>query len=648
MVWSGWSLRTKLVVTCVLVQMAAAALLIGVSTQILQRTVLEQARSEIRQVVVLLDQAIAAPMAQRDYATLQQTLDLVRSDESIVYLVLQDHRGKRIAASGWDPARALPPRDGQDIDLRRADTTLHLSMPINLAGQALGRADLGLSTLGLREARADFLRQSLSVGAAALVLSTLALAGLAYAITRHLARLALASQRVGQGEFDVQVPVTTHDEIGHLGASFNAMASALKQRVQALEESRAQQREHLDEARTEQSRLTTLLGAMRGGIVFVDEHGKLIYANASFARIWSLGELTAGTMLPDVVQRMLPQVDPAHVGYLEAMCQRGASEQRTGAELHTLDGRIITQRVQPVAQAGSSSGCIWFHDDITQERQTQQRAHQALHDPLTGLYNRRGFYESLQLALAQAAMDRTPTSLLFIDLDDFKHANDVAGHRVGDEILVAVARALTGQMRKGELVGRLGGDEFAVLCPGIPAEGAGAIAARLVTAISALQWEAAGQILHVGCSVGVATCPLDASMADELVACADAAMYEAKAAGKNGWAAYRDDPSRSESEAVRVNWNAQIHRALQEQRFVLHFQSVHRASDSRIAYYEALVRMVDESDPARVILPAEFVTRAEASGKIRLIDRWVFEACIKRLAGMDGGVCIAEIGRAHV
>ena len=641
MPWVDWSLRSKLVVACVLVQLVAAALLVFSSSRLLSRTLMDQASFETMQVLALLDHAIAAPLAQRDYATLQQTLDLVRSEDGINYLVLWDHRGKVVATSGWDASRPLPPRDAGEIDLERIDTTLHLAVPVMVAGQQLGRFDLGLSTARLRQARAGFLRRSVAVGTAALVTSMIALAAIAFAITRHLARLARASQCVAQGDFDVHVPVTTNDEMGQLGTSFNAMAVALKERVAALRRSETQQKLHLDVARDEQSRLTTLLGAMQGGILFVDESAQVIYANAAFARLWSVPEIAGGRRLAEIVPALVRLIDPADAPHIESMLRAPAGQDAGSRELRTLDGRTIVQRMQPVARGTGGGGSIWFHDDVTLERRTQQRAHQALHDPLTSLINRRGLYEALQSAIAKAAISGEHVSLLFIDLDDFKHANDVGGHRTGDEILVAVARTLAGQMRKGELVARLGGDEFAVLCPGMEASGAAAIAARLVEAISVLRFATLEQALRVGCSIGIATYPADAGTEDDLVARADAAMYEAKRSGKNGWAAFHSDPLRAQAESARVNWNTRIHRALRDQRFVLHFQSVHRASDLRVAHYEALVRMLDENDPDLVISPAEFIGHAERSGNIRQIDRWVFEACVAQLASSDPAVCIA-------
>jgi diguanylate cyclase (GGDEF)-like protein len=347
--------------------------------------------------------------------------------------------------------------------------------------------------------------------------------------------------------------VTTNDEIGRLGATFNAMASALKQRVEALEASEAQQRLHLSVARDEQSRLTTLLGAMHGGIMFVDADARVIYVNASFLRIWAVPELAAGWPLSEIVPRLVLQTALADAVHLESMLRLDNGDYIGSRELRTLDGRVIVQRMQPVVQGVDGSGCIWFHDDITLERQTQQRAHQALHDPLTGLVNRRGLHESLQAAIVHATGNQAKFSLMFIDLDDFKHANDVAGHRTGDEILVAVAGTLGAEMRKGELLARLGGDEFAVLCPGVSVSEAGPIAARLVAAVSALRFKVPGQTLRVGCSIGIASFPADARTEDDLIGCADSAMYAAKQGGKNGWAAYLNDPLQSQAESARVD-----------------------------------------------------------------------------------------------
>lgn len=535
----GWSLRSKLITAGVLVQLVASALLMIGSERLLQRSLIEQANENVRQLTVVLDQTMAAPLAQRDYATLQQTLDLIRRDEAISYLVLWDHRDKQVAASGWNTARPLPARDGADIDLDRDDATQHVAVQLEVAGQPLGRLDLGLSMAGLRKTRADFRQQGLAIAAAALALSVLILTTVSWMITRHLAYLAGASQRVADGDFEVTMPTASNDEIGRLGASFNVMTRTLRQRMAALQESEGQQRRHLSAAREEQARLTTLLSAMRSGILFVDAHSKIIYANEQFCRIWGLPTIPPGQNLADIVPRLSSQIAPADAAHLQLMFAVNTEEEGANQELHMLDNRIVVQHMQPVIEGSSRNGCIWFHTDITQERQTQQRAQQALHDPLTGLFNRRALYEFLQSAIALVDLERSELTLMFIDLDDFKAINDAGGHHAGDELLITVGQAIAGQLRAGQIVARLGGDEFAVLCPGIGTEMAGAIAERLVVAVAGLSIPIGARSLRVGCSIGVAGYPSDALTQDHLVSCADAAMYLAKRQGKNRWARHQ-------------------------------------------------------------------------------------------------------------
>ncbi len=637
-----WSLRRKLIVACVAVEMLAISLIWIGAERLMQQTLKAQASAQAQEVLALLDQALAPALAQRDYATVQQTLDLVRHPQAIHYLVLFDHRDRPVASSGWDLSKALPPRDTGAIDLDRPDDTLHLTGPVALAGQTIARLELGLSTQRLRLARDEFRSNGLWIGALALAMSTLLLIIIAYALTRNLAALSRASRQVAAGQFDVALPVRTRDEAGRLAAAFNTMAATIQQRVAALEHSEHQQAQHLAAAALERTRLTTLLGALQIGILFVDADQRVVYANALFSRIWSLNGLQPGTPVSDTVPLMARQVGVDSVDVLEMMLSDGVDQPFVDSEITTHDGRLMTQRMQVVADGPDGpGGRIWLHEDITQSRRTEQRARLALIDPLTNLPNRRGLYDVLDKALVQASHQSQGLVLVFIDLDEFKHVNDMAGHRVGDQILVMVAKALARVMRPDETVARLGGDEFAILSHGNNAKHAQALALRLTQAVSALRVDLDTQSLAVGCSMGLALFPAHARTANELIACADTAMYQAKLEGKNGWCLYRDDVARSLAESERVIWNGRIFRAIRDKRLQMHFQPVMRMSDMGIAYHEALLRMVDEDDESQLIAPAAFVPHAERSGKIRQIDRWVFETCISMLARSQASVRIA-------
>lgn len=631
--FNRWSLRRKLIVACVAVEILAIVLIWAGASRLMQQALKDQATAQSQEVLGLLEQTLATPLAQRDYATVQRTLELVRQPQALHYLVLFDHRDRQVASAGWDPQRSLPPRDTGPIDLDRADQTLHLETPIAIAGQAMGRLELGLSTQRLRQARDDFLISGLWIGALALALSVLLLIVVASALTRNLAMLSRASRQVVAGQFNVALPVHTRDEAGRLAAAFNTMAATIQERVVALEHSEQQQALLLDSARQERVRLTTLLGALQIGILFVDAGQQVVYANDLFSRMWALNGLQPGAHLSEIVPLLTRQVQGGSIALVETMLGVSTEQPFVDREIVARDGRLIEQRMQVVvAGPDGHGGRIWLHEDVTVSRQTEQRARLALYDPLTDLMNRRGLYDTLEKRLVQAGTASPGLVLVFIDLDEFKHVNDLAGHRVGDQILVSVAKALAQAMQPGETVARLGGDEFAVLSPGASAKDAQALALRLTEVVAALHFDLDAQSLAVGCSMGLALYPAHARSADDLIACADTAMYQAKLNGKNGWCLFRDDAAHSRAETERVVWNGRIYRALRDQRLQMHYQPVLRMSDMGIAYHEALLRMVDEDDATQLIAPAEFVQHAERSGKIREIDRWVFENCIDMLA----------------
>jgi len=158
----------------------------------------------------------------------------------------------------------------------------------------------------------------------------------------------------------------------------------------------------------------------------------------------------------------------------------------------------------------------------------------ARHDPLTGLPNRAGFAEAAALALAQAGRAGAPVAAAMLDLDRFKRINDAHGHAAGDAVLRGATAALTGALRPGDVLGRMGGEEFAVILPGLDATAALPVVERLRAAVEAAVPHPAGGGERVTLSAGVATLPgLDAPGLEAALASADAALYAAKAAGRN-------------------------------------------------------------------------------------------------------------------
>ena len=199
------------------------------------------------------------------------------------------------------------------------------------------------------------------------------------------------------------------------------------------------------------------------------------------------------------------------------------------------DGSVFWGRLQgsAVDAKDPAAGAIWLLEDVTTQRAAHERlSWSAEHDPLTRLLNRSAFDDRLARAL-QAQAAGTPAALMFLDLDRFKRVNDNAGHAAGDGVLKQVADLLHEQVRGGDAAARLGGDEFALLLSHCSGAGAMARAEQLCQAIQALGVDHGGQWLGIGVSIGVVQ--LDAALAPQpadWIACADAACYSAKSAGR--------------------------------------------------------------------------------------------------------------------
>ena len=173
--------------------------------------------------------------------------------------------------------------------------------------------------------------------------------------------------------------------------------------------------------------------------------------------------------------------------------------------------------------------------DISERKQLEEHLrHLADHDPLTGLRNRRLFEHDLKLQVARSRRYGELAALMVIDLDDFKQVNDRHGHKVGDDTLKAVARALTRRLRETDLVARLGGDEFAVLLPHIDEEGIAIVADGLTRVIAACSIDIGDGVFHPSGSIGFALVDQDTGSADQVLVEADRAMYADKQTKVNG------------------------------------------------------------------------------------------------------------------
>jgi diguanylate cyclase (GGDEF)-like protein len=252
---------------------------------------------------------------------------------------------------------------------------------------------------------------------------------------------------------------------------------------------------------------------------------------------------------------------------------------------------------------------------------------QALHDALTGLPNRILFLERLDHAVLRSRRSGKTAAVLFADLDHFKLVNDVYGHSVGDDLLVAVAQRLSAVLRPGDTLARMSGDEFVILCEDLDrAAQADVIAARMVAAV-AVPFVLSCAEVAMTASVGIAFSGRGDQLSEQLLQDADTAMYQAK---RKGGARHQIIDLREQHLAdQRANLERDLRGAALREELRTDYQPIVETSDGRIIGVEALLRW---SHPTRgLVSPTVLVPLAERSGLISEIGRWVLEqACADR------------------
>lgn len=292
--------------------------------------------------------------------------------------------------------------------------------------------------------------------------------------------------------------------------------------------------------------------------------------------------------------------------------------------------------VAPVRdEVGTVTHHIGVMSDVSALVEYQQRLeHQARYDSLTELPNRTLLDERLAESIARATATEGSVSVLFLDLDRFKEVNDSLGHRVGDALLARVAKRLQRLVRATDLVARYGGDEFIIVAERSSAEQLIPMLDRLVAAMSE-PFNMGIQELYVEASIGVSTFPQDGPDADTLIRNADAAMYLAKAHGRNGYKFYRAELNAAAAEKLQLS--TQLRRAVKTQALQLAYQPQVDMLTGRIFGAEALLRWNDPE--LGVVSPATFIPIAEESGLIQVIGEWVLRtACQQAKSWLDQGL----------
>jgi diguanylate cyclase (GGDEF)-like protein/PAS domain S-box-containing protein len=373
-----------------------------------------------------------------------------------------------------------------------------------------------------------------------------------------------------------------------------------------------------------------IVGSSEDLILGLDAEGVIRSANPALAR--SFGHDPA-----DVIGRPLGDLVPPErreelLGALERVLGGERVHDLTTQVAHG-DGtrRHVSTSIAPLpGPDGQIDGMSLIGRDVSERRRAEGELRRlADQDPLTGLLNRRSFRAALERHLAAPRAAGSEGAVLVLDLDHFKAVNDTLGHAAGDELIVGVAELLRGCLRDDDLLARLGGDEFAILLPRASADEAAGLAHRLGETLHEQPIAAGGREHRQSTSVGIAAVPPTGGTVDELLGDADLAMYDAKDAGRGGWAiaGRRSDDRHGDRGLSAVQ---RIRRALDEDRFDLVAQPVLDLRTGAIAQHELLLRMI--GDAGEPIPPGDFLPVAERFDLIQEIDRWVVRRAIALVA----------------
>lgn len=283
--------------------------------------------------------------------------------------------------------------------------------------------------------------------------------------------------------------------------------------------------------------------------------------------------------------------------------------------------------------------CIYLLRDITESKRQQDYIQNLAHfDQLTSLPNRALFMDRLHQAINRARRSDSLFALLFIDLDRFKYVNDTLGHDAGDELLMAVSSRLRECIREQDTAARLGGDEFTIILEELSEPQDSLLVTEKIIERISDPFSIRGEKVVVGATIGISLFPEHGDNEDILIKCADTAMYQAKAAGRNQGKMYHESMLSTESEAFQQE--IALRRAIDEDQLELFFQPQINITCSKVTGCEALVRW---NHPERgQVGPVEFVPLAEQTGLIVPLGKWVLRKALE-LYGNWQSPCLKEI-----
>ncbi|MDP3537465.1 MAG: EAL domain-containing protein [Azonexus sp.] len=609
------SLRVRLLFVSLLIEAVMLSVLVGNSARLISQHLTHQAEVRIEAIELAYKTALAVPLASRDYPTLRDILEGWKGAEDIRYLAVTDNQGQILAAVGWDALKPLP----EPSAFSAASEVIHVAFPVEYQGVSYGRAHYGLSSAFLRDARASLFQQSVTIALIELTLTFLLLLATGYWLTRDFATLADASERIRRGDFSVRIQLHGNDEVAAVGHSFNAMASAVQERIGELADS--------------EQRFRAIADYTYAWENWFGPDGKLRWVNPAVERM--TGYLVRDCMaMDDFPLQLVHSSDREIVRRHQVQALAGRTGQDLEFRVVARDGRTlwVAMAWQPIFdKSGESLGYRASIRDISLQHSTNEElVFAAAHDALTGLHNRRAFEDELRNELEALRHGGGPLIIFYIDLDQFKLINDTCGHQAGDAYLQHLSRVMEVRFSFGFLA-RLGGDEFGMILSGVDLDEAERRAQHIIDDIRTIPFVWEGRSFRIGASIGIAVASPEIASEGELLIAADTACYAAKERGRNRAQVFIPDDLYFRERKADFLSLTQISDALTRNRLLLYGQRIVPLHEGIEPYAEVLIRMLAED--GSIIPPGRFIPAAERYGMMPLIDRWVIDATCACIAG---------------
>jgi len=277
-------------------------------------------------------------------------------------------------------------------------------------------------------------------------------------------------------------------------------------------------------------------------------------------------------------------------------------------------------------------GVVVFRDVTETRALAKQLSHQASHDELTGLVNRREFEIRVNQAINNAKVEPRQYALLYLDLDQFKIINDMGGHNAGDELLKQISIIIHQILRESDTLARLGGDEFGILLDGCPIAKASEIAESIRVAIDKFSFYWDDKVFDIGVSIGVIMINAESGSLADIMSAVDTACYTAKDLGRNRIQLYQQSNNELNKRKTEMYWSQRISKAINEDDFQLYAQEILPVNNKQPSrkIYEILLRLKDNEN--HIITPHVFLPAAERFSLTSAIDKWVISKTFQTIS----------------